>query len=75
LVEDHTPTLARKLSAREREILRWVAAGRRTADIASTLGLSERTIENHLRRIRQRLRVTTTAQAVQMAIRYGDIAL
>lgn len=75
LVEDHAPTRAPKLSAREREILRWVGAGRRMADIASTLGLSERTIENHLRRIRQRLRVKTTAQAVQTAIRSGDIAL
>lgn len=73
LIEDHAPGRASKLSAREREILRWVGAGRRMADIASTLGLSERTIENHLRRIRQRLRVTTTAQAVQTAIRSGDI--
>ena len=75
LVEDHEPTRAPRLSAREQEILRWVGAGRRLADIASTLGLSERTIENHLRRIRQRLRVTTTAQALQTAIRSGDIAL
>lgn len=30
------------LSAREREVLRWVAAGRRQADIAATLGLSTR---------------------------------
>jgi LuxR family transcriptional regulator, quorum-sensing system regulator BjaR1 len=73
LVEDHSPTRMPKLSAREREILRWVGAGRRIADIASALGLSERTIENHLRRIRQRLQVTTTAQAVQTAIRSGDI--
>lgn len=74
LLEQHEPSRAPKLSAREREILRWVGAGRRLADIASTLDLSERTVENHLRRIRQRLRVTTTAQAVRVAIRSGDIA-
>jgi hypothetical protein len=28
------------LSTREREVLRWVAAGRRQAEIAATLGLS-----------------------------------
>lgn len=62
-----------KLSGREREILTWTAAGRRQADIAATLGLSERTIENHLRRIRRRLGVATTAQAIRVAIRNGDI--
>ncbi|MEI9402684.1 helix-turn-helix domain-containing protein [Mesorhizobium argentiipisi] len=44
-------------------MLRWIAAGRRQVDIAATLGLSERTVENHLRRIRLRLGVATTAQA------------
>lgn len=61
------------LSDREREILAWIAAGRRQLDIAATLGLSERTIENHLRRVRHRLGVATTAQAIKVAIRNGDI--
>ena len=63
-----------QLSEREREVLNWVAAGRRQADIAATLGLSERTIENHLRRIRRKLRARTTAEAVQIAVRIGAIA-
>ena len=42
-------------------------------EIAATLGLSERTVENHLRRIRKRLGVATTAQAIRMAIRNGEI--
>ncbi|WP_234187909.1 PA1136 family autoinducer-binding transcriptional regulator [Shinella sp. NM-101] len=62
------------LSGREREVLAWTAAGRRQVEIAATLGLSERTIENHLRRIRKRLGVTTTAQAIRVAIRNGEIA-
>lgn len=62
-----------KLTAREREILAWTAAGRRQAEIAAMLGLSGRTIENHLRRIRKRLGVATTAQAIRVAIRMGDI--
>lgn len=53
-----------QLSAREQEVLRWVAAGRRQSEIALLLGLSDRTVENHLRRIRHRLGATTTAQAV-----------
>lgn len=61
------------LSPREREILAWIAAGRRQGEVAATLGLSERTVENHLRRIRRRLGVATTAQAVRVAIRRGDL--
>lgn len=34
-----------RLSAREREVLSWTAIGRRQADIAAMLGLSERTVE------------------------------
>ena len=62
------------LSDREREVLAWTAAGRRQAEIAATLGISERTVENHLRRIRKRLGVTTTAHAIRIAIRNGEIA-
>ncbi|AUH63340.1 PA1136 family autoinducer-binding transcriptional regulator [Paracoccus zhejiangensis] len=62
------------LSPREREVLSWIAAGRRQNEIAATLNLSERTVENHLRRIRRRLGVTTTAQAVTMALRQGELA-
>ena len=46
--------------------------GKRGADVAATLGLSVRTVENHLRKIRQRLRVRTTAQAVSAAARLGE---
>lgn len=62
-----------QLSAREREVMRWIASGRRQADVAAQLGLSERTIENHLRRIRNRLGATSTAQAVHLLVRSGDL--
>lgn len=73
LAEAPADVRAGALSAREREVLRWVAAGRRQAEIAATLGLSARTVENHLRRARQRLGVATTAQAVRAAGRRGEI--
>jgi LuxR family transcriptional regulator (chaperone HchA-associated) len=63
-----TPLLSPGLSPREREILQWIAAGRRQAEIAAALGLSERTVENHLRKARHRLGVATTAQAVSFAL-------
>lgn len=73
LMEAREQDVAGNLSPREREVLRWTAAGRRQADIAETLGLSERTVENHLRRARLRLGATTTAQAIRSAIRSGEI--
>lgn len=66
---------ARRLSDREREVLGLIASGRRQAEIGATLGISERTVENHLRNIRQRIGVKTTAQAVQAAIRLGELNL
>lgn len=61
------------LSARELEVLQWIASGQRVAEVAETLGLSNRTVENHLRRIRQRLQVKTTAQAIGAALRSGSL--
>lgn len=73
LLESPVGEVHRKLSEREREVLAWIAAGKRQADIAATLGLSERTVENHLRSARRRLGVATTAQAITFAIRNGDL--
>ena len=61
------------LSSRELQVMRWVASGRRQADIALVLGLSERTVENHLRRIRKRLGATSTAQAMHLVVRAGGL--
>jgi LuxR family transcriptional regulator (chaperone HchA-associated) len=61
------------LSAREIEVLQWIASGKRIAEVGDILGLSERTVENHLRRIRHRLQVKTTAQAISAALRSGSL--
>jgi LuxR family transcriptional regulator (chaperone HchA-associated) len=73
LIDGPSEKIAIRLSEREREVLSWTAAGRRQVDIAAILGLSERTVENHLRRIRKRLGASTTAQAIRTAIQSGDI--
>lgn len=73
LLENTERELPIGLSGREREVLQWVASGRRQADIAAILGLSQRTVENHLRRARLRLGVATTAQAIRAAIHNGEI--
>ena len=62
-----------RLSGRELEVVRWIASGRRQADVALLLNLSERTVEGHLRRIRNRLGAASTAQAIYLLVRAGDV--
>lgn len=55
---------ARELTARQREVLAWVADGKTVQDTAIIMGLTPPTVEKHLRLARQALCVETTAQAV-----------
>lgn len=61
------------LSARENEILQWVAAGKSQQDIGDILSISHRTVEVHLRSGREKLGALTTTQAVGRAIGLGLI--
>ena len=57
----------RTLTRRQREALQWVGDGKTTQDIAQIMGLTQATIEKHLRLARDALNVETTAQAVLKA--------
>jgi two-component system NarL family response regulator len=59
------------LSPREREVLRLLAAGQRAATIAATLHISVGTVEVHRRKIKEKLRIRTTAELTRYAIREG----
>jgi DNA-binding CsgD family transcriptional regulator len=61
------------LSAREREVLQWVAAGKSQQDVGDILCISSRTVEVHLRSAREKLGALTTVQAVGRAIGLGII--
>lgn len=56
-----------RLTPRQREVLEWVGDGKTTRDIATILGVSQATVEKHLRLARDSLDVETTAQAVLKA--------
>ncbi|RME15918.1 MAG: LuxR family transcriptional regulator [Alphaproteobacteria bacterium] len=62
-----------QLSAREREVLQWIAVGKTQADVGDILSISGRTVEVHLRSAREKLGALTTAQAVARAIGMGLI--
>lgn len=44
----HEPLMALGLTHREAEVLLWVAQGKSNADVASILGMSEKTVKQHL---------------------------
>lgn len=55
------------LTRREAEVLRLVAKGITTKRIASTLGISPRTVESHIARLYEKLAVDNRVQAVARA--------
>jgi two-component system NarL family response regulator len=62
------------LSARELAVLRLIAAGQSNAQIADSLGISERTVKFHVTAIFNKLGADTRAQAVALASRRGLLA-
>jgi two-component system, NarL family, invasion response regulator UvrY len=62
-----------ELTPREYEVLRLWSQGKTPADIASLLGLSQKTVANHQTAIKQKLRADTAAQLLRTAMRLGFI--
>jgi two-component system, NarL family, response regulator NreC len=62
------------LTAREREVVRLVALGHTSREIASRLVLSTRTVETHRARVQARLGVSSRAELVRWALDHGVLA-
>jgi DNA-binding NarL/FixJ family response regulator len=60
-----------ELTPRERSVLEALAGGANTAQIASRLGLTHKTVRNHLSTIFTKLRVADRTQAVLKAREHG----
>ncbi len=56
------------VTAREAEVLFWIARGKANRDIGEILGLSPRTVNKHLEQIYQKLGVENRASAAVMAL-------
>jgi NarL family two-component system response regulator YdfI len=63
--------LSTDLTGRELEVLRLVAQGERSKEIAVRLGISERTVKAHLASIYNRLGVDSRAAAIAVAAKKG----
>jgi DNA-binding NarL/FixJ family response regulator len=69
---EHATRLA-ELGAREFQILLMIAQGKQVGDCARELNLSEKTVRNHLTRIKSKLHVANLAELARLAIREGLI--
>lgn len=59
------------LTAREREVLRWLAAGKSTSEIARELWVTPATVSKHLHHIYRKLGVTSRTAALAATSRNG----
>lgn len=60
-----------ELTEREREVLELLARGMSNAEIASVLGISQKTVRNHVSNIFNKLQVADRAQAIVQAREQG----
>jgi two-component system response regulator NreC len=71
LQELHRSLTNRTLTPREVEVLRLIALGHTSVEIARHLHLSPRTVETHRAHIHKKLDLTTRSQLVRYALRRG----
>jgi len=64
-----------QLTPRELTALRLMADGQSNKEIASELGISERTVKTHLGHLFEKLQVTSRTEAVKVATRRGLVRL
>jgi len=60
------------LTAREREVMHLVVEGKANKVIAHELGLSQRTVEIHRSRVMEKMKASSLAQLVKMAMRADE---
>jgi DNA-binding NarL/FixJ family response regulator len=63
------------VTAREIEVLQGIAAGLRNKEIAEHMGVSESTVNTHIKHILEKLHASDRTQAITTALRRGIIRL
>ncbi|WP_197528557.1 helix-turn-helix transcriptional regulator [Aeoliella mucimassa] len=72
---DSQVTIPPKLTRRERQVWRLIAVGQSVAEVASTLGLAESTIDSHKSNLMKKLNVRKSVDLVRLAFRFGVVEL
>ena len=70
---DEGRTVAINLTPRERDVLRGFARGENPKVLAGRLGLSSKTVQNHLVMLKDKLGLHEPAELVHYAIKHGHI--
>lgn len=65
------PSAAHRLTAREIEVLRLVAKGMTARDAAGRLGVSHRTVQNHVHNVLAKLHLRNRVELTRFAVREG----
>lgn len=73
IVKSTHASIRPKLTKRETEVLRWIAAGKSTWEISKLIIISEHGVIHHVRNILLKFDVTSRHQAVAKAIALGAI--
>ena len=68
-----SPPPVRNLTPRERECLKWVAAGKTDWEISQILNISEQTVHGYVQNAMTKLNARTRAQAVALAVQAAQI--
>ena len=63
------------LTPKEKEIFNLLIKNQSTRDIAKTLGISEKTVRNHISNVIQKLGVDSRIQAVFELIKFKELEL
>jgi len=61
----------KKLTPREKEVLKLIGQGKTTKQIAATLNLSAYTVSNHRKHICKKFNLHSTAQLVAFAVKHS----
>jgi DNA-binding NarL/FixJ family response regulator len=68
------PTERHELTTRQREVLQLLAEGRSMKEVGAILNLTPRTVAFHKYRMMEQLRLKTSAELVQFAVKQGVVA-
>ncbi|MCZ2248993.1 MAG: response regulator transcription factor [Bacteroidia bacterium] len=65
--------MTQELTEREKQILRLIAEGLSNKDISRALLIAESTVENHIHKIYEKLKISNRSQATAYAFQNGMI--